>query len=207
MYIGYQMRIRRLIIIESRETPPVPEHKKIFVKHFNFKKMANINYSVGKSAQNFGQETVKIVYRPYIQLTGAITLDDIAEHMSEHNSKYDDGDITAVLKQFVRCVVEMLLEGYKVDLGKLGCLRPSIKTTCEESASEVTSDNITAVYLSWSPGEKTKDLRKLASFTNVAKRRNQKLLISAEKNGQTSMTLHQSGMSEGGSQSGGVSGE
>lgn len=169
--------------------------------------MSNLNYSVGKSVQNIDKGNVKVMYRPYLQLTGVITLDDIAEHMSKHNSKYDDGDITAVLKQFIRCACEMLLEGYKIDMGKLGCLRPSIRTTSEESADAVTSDNITDVYLSWSAGERTKDLRRDASFTNVAKRRNQKSLISAEKKGQESMTLTQSSVSGGGSQQGGAGGE
>ena len=166
-----------------------------------------IHYSVGKYSQNFKEEEAKIVYRPFIQQTGVMTLSNIAQHMSNHNSKYDEGDIMAVLTQFVKCASEMLLEGYKVDLNDLGKFRLGFKTTWEETADAVTADNIVKLFLAWSPGKRTNDLRRDAEFTRVAQRRNQKLLISAENNGQTSMTLTQSSNSGSGNANGGVSGE
>ena len=169
-----------------------------------------INFSVGKMAYtqiNGDKSETKIVYRPFIQQTGVLTLSSLARHMSEHNSKYDEGDIMAVLIQFVKCASEMLLEGYKVNLEDLGEFRIGVKTTIEETADAVTANNITKVFLAWSPGKRTNDLRRDAEFTRVAQRRNQRLLISAENNGQTSMTLNQSSSSGSGSANGGVSGE
>ena len=167
--------------------------------------MKNINYSVGPIKLVMGKQAGKVAYRPYLQTNGTMTLDDIAEHMSEHNSKYDEGDVNAVLKQFIKCATEMILGGYKISLDGLGVFRPSIKATISDSADEVTADNITSLSMAWSPGEKTKKLKEKATFNLVSKRKNQQLLVSAEKNGQTSMTLTQSGGSSG--NGGGVSGE
>ena len=172
--------------------------------------MANINFSVGKMSYNLikdGKSETKTVYSPFIQQTGVLTLSSLARHMSEHNSKYDEGDIMAVLIQFVKCASEMLLEGYKIDLNDLGEFRFGVKTTSEETADAVTANNIVKVFLAWSAGKRTNDLRSKAEFTRVAQRRNQRLLISAENNGQTSMTLNQSSSSGSGSANGGVSGE
>ena len=173
----------------------------------------NVFYSVGTTTVMVGPDAGKELYRPYLQISGVLSLDDIAEHMSEHNNKYDEGDINAVIRQFIKCVCEMVSCGYKVNLGKLGTFRPGIKVKCEEDASAVTSDNITDLLRAWSAGKKTKHLRDNATFNLVGKRANQKLLVSAEKNGQTSMTLTQTSVPNKpdnpgtGGDNGGVSGE
>lgn len=153
-----------------------------------------------------GKNAGKTVYRPYLQTSGTMALDDIARHMSEHNSKYDEGDINAVLRQFIKCASEMILEGYRVNLGKLGTFRPSIRAIASASAEEVSADNITDLCMAWSAGEATKGLRDKASFTLVGKRDNQKALVSAEKNGQESMKLTQSAASSSGNNGGGGAG-
>lgn len=167
-----------------------------------------INFSIGQSKSVIGPNAGNVYYRPYLQITGVKTLDDIADHMSEHNSKYDEGDINAVLRQFIKCVCEMIVNGYKVDLGSLGEFRPSIKVKREDAIENVTSDSITDLVMAWTPGSKTKSLRGKAEFVSMPKRKNLQMLKSAEKTGQTSMNLTQSGdSSTSGSVGGSVGGE
>ena len=167
--------------------------------------MGIINYSIGGEKCSLGDNAGQMHYRPFLQLTGVVTLEDIAEHMSEHNSKYDEGDIMAVLHQFIRCACEMASNGYKVDLGKLGALCPSIKVTCEPTADAVTSDNIKGLKLHWSPGPKTANLMDNVTFNQVPNRKDMRSLINAENTGQASITLSQPSAT--GTADGGASGE
>lgn len=48
-----------------------------------------------------------------------ISLDDLAKHMSEHNSPFSYGTIDGVLKDMVKCIRELLLESKKVKLDNL----------------------------------------------------------------------------------------
>ena len=170
--------------------------------------IGSIDFSIGPLKINIGDQAGETVFRPYLQTAGVLSLDDIAEHMSEHNSKYDEGDINAVLRQFIKCASEMILNGYKVNLGRFGTFRPSIRTTSEQSADAVTAANITDLRLAWSPGIRTRHLVDKVEFNLVGKRTNQKTLVSAEKNGQSSITLSQTSSSNSGTgSSGGAGGE
>ncbi len=98
------------------------------------------------------------------QKTQTMSLQKFAEHISEHNSKYNVADVTAVLISTVYCLREQLLEGKKVNLGILGDFYPSLVTKPAESISAFTEDNIKKVKVNWTPGEKFTDLRSVAEF-------------------------------------------
>ena len=56
------------------------------------------------------------------------SFDDLIEHMSEHNSIYTEGVIGGVLKDMLKCVKELLLNGYSVRLGDLGLFSIALKS-------------------------------------------------------------------------------
>ncbi len=98
------------------------------------------------------------------QKTQTMSLQKFAEHISEHYSKYNLADITAVLISAVYCLREQLLEGKKVNLGMLGDFYPSLRSKPADSMKSFTDDNITKVKVNWIPGEKFEDLRNVAEF-------------------------------------------
>ncbi len=98
------------------------------------------------------------------QKTQTMSLQQFAEHISEHNSKYNVADVTAVLISTVYCLREQLLEGKKVNLGILGDFYPALVTRRAESIKDFTEDNIVKVKVNWIPGEKFEDLRSVAEF-------------------------------------------
>lgn len=172
--------------------------------------MANkINYSVSGSKATVGKNAGRILYHPTLQLTGTMTLPEMAQHMSEHDSKYNEGDIYAVLVQFIKCIKEKATQGYKVRLGDLGAFSPRIKTVSQTAAEDVSAADIRTLTLRWVAGGRTKDFKADAEFVNVPRRKNQALLMQAEKSGQTTMSLAESttggntGNGEGGNQAGG----
>lgn len=89
---------------------------------------------------------------PVIQLTGKMTLKDLATHMEEHNSKYNRGDITAVLIQACDCALEFLKQGFSVEFGDLGRFSPSLKVTGAKTAEDCTVDNIKSVGVNFAKG-------------------------------------------------------
>ncbi len=160
--------------------------------------MANkINYSVSGGKATVGKNAGRMLYHPTLQLTGTMTLPEMAQHMSEHDSKYNEGDIYAVLVQFIKCIKEKASQGYKVRLGDLGAFVPKIRTVSQTSAEDVSAADIRLLTLRWSAGVRTKNFKDDTEFVNAPSRRNQALLMQAEKNGQSSMTLAEKGSGSG----------
>ena len=57
-----------------------------------------------------------------------IDLDELAKHMSEHNTPYSKGAIKGVLTDMIGCVRELMLEGKAVKLEGLAIFSAGIKT-------------------------------------------------------------------------------
>ena len=57
---------------------------------------------------------------PVAQYAQNLTMNDMAQHMASHGSKYHKGDIISVATQLVDCIREQLLLGNRVNLGDLG---------------------------------------------------------------------------------------
>lgn len=154
------------------------------------KKTGNkFRYSVTGFKPTMGKNAGKQMYHPTAQLSGTIDLPELAKHMSEHDSKYNEGDIYAVLVQAVKCIKEMAQQGIKVQLSDLGAFVPRIKTVSQTSSEDVSAAHIKAVTLKWQAGYRTKNFIADCEFTRVAKRKNQALLVQAESSGQGSMPL------------------
>ena len=96
-----------------------------------------IYYSVAKHKMSIGPYANTNRYYGHIQMSNKVALDQFAEHMSEHDSKYNKGDIYAVLTMAIRCVKEMALNGTAVALGDLGTFYPKFgKQTSTGAASD-----------------------------------------------------------------------
>ena len=158
--------------------------------------------SISHFVATVGKNSGKVLYHPVLQLNGTKDLPGLAQHMSEHDSKYNEGDIYAVLVQAVKCIKEFATQGVAVQLGDLGKFVPKIKTTSQLSAEDSGAQDIKVVTLRWRAGERTKNFRSECEFETVPKRANTALLNVAEKAGQSTMSLYTGS----GSQSGGSGG-
>ena len=151
-----------------------------------------IRYSVGKMKTNMGSFANTTRYRGNLQLAETFSLDQFAEHMSNHDCKYNKGDILAVMTMAIRCIKELAMDSKAVELGDLGTFLPKItnQKNGTAQATDFTAENIVKVSLKFRNSEKTKNFRPECAFENVSLRANQALLKSAEKNNQSSMELY-----------------
>lgn len=123
------------------------------------------------------------------QVTKVMTFDEFVKHIADHNGVFTRGTVKGVVSDTCSCLVEMLLNGYKVQFGELGVFGISI--TCEpaDSLDKFTAANIKEVNIMFKPGEDFENLRSRAEFTPVASRIAQVATLKAEKNGETTVDL------------------
>ena len=78
-----------------------------------------------------------------------ITLDGLAEHMSNHNSPYSKGVIKGLLTDMIGCIKELLLEGKNVKIDDLAIFSLGIKNKLAANSEEefTVSKNIDGVKL------------------------------------------------------------
>ena len=103
-----------------------------------------------------------------------IGVEDLAKHMSEHNTPYSKGAIKGVLTDMIGCIRELMLEGRAVKLEGLAIFSAGIKTkkkgapTSEEFS---TTKHIDSVYMrARATGEFTRaELTKAGSVTELPK--------------------------------------
>ena len=103
-----------------------------------------------------------------------IDLDELAKHMSEHNTPYSKGAIKGVLTDMIGCVRELMLEGKAVKLEGLAIFSAGIKTKkngAPTSADFSTTKHIDSVYMrARATGEFTRqELTKAGNVTELPK--------------------------------------
>ena len=74
-----------------------------------------------------------------------VNLDDIARHMTEHNSPFTKGTVKGILDDFVDHIVEMLLDSRRVHLDGLGTIFTTLSSEGAESSDAFTSASIKRV--------------------------------------------------------------
>ena len=127
------------------------------------------------------------------QYADVMNIEKFARHISSHGCVYSRADISAILYMAVDCMREMLLEGKKIRLGDLGDFSVSLASKGAESADKFSAQNITAVNVNWECGAEFKNLLADAEFNLVASRKAQQAVISAIKDGKTSVDLSTDG--------------
>ncbi len=129
-----------------------------------------VNYSIAMMGNPAKQEEPKKAYG-VAQYAEKMTLDELSEHISDHNSVYDAEDVQAILGKAVKCLREMLLAGKKVELGKLGEFSLSLQGKGAANAKDYNPDiYVEKVNVVWTPGKKFKNLKDEATFNFVASR-------------------------------------
>ena len=130
---------------------------------------------------------------PVAQYQQLMDLPSMAEHMTNHGSKYDKGDIMAMATQLTACIREQLLLGNKVVLGDLGAF--CIGFVCEpaDNAESFHTGLIKKVKVKWEPSTKFGDLINEAQFQFVGSRKSQSAARKAERELLNSMATIQPG--------------
>ncbi len=147
-----------------------------------------INYSIVIMSTKPGTKKADIVEtKAYgsTQISDKMSLDQLAQHMSDHNSPFSKGVIKGILTDAVSCIRHLLLEGKKVSLGDMGDFYPEI--ACEGAATPdaFTAQNIKAVNVRWQPGKEFKNLRDVATFKLVPGKKKQAEALEEIKNEET----------------------
>ena len=103
-----------------------------------------------------------------------VNVDELARHMSEHNTPYSKGAIKGVLTDMIGCVRELMLEGKAVKLDGLAIFSAGIKTKkkgAPTSEDFSTTKHIDSVYMrARATGEFTRaELTKAGNVTELPK--------------------------------------
>ena len=86
----------------------------------------------------------------------ALTIQDMARHMAEHNTVFSEGSILGVLTDFVKCVREMLLMGNTVKIENLAIFKATVEANALETLYDAENDKTaTASIGTLAEGQKT----------------------------------------------------
>ena len=156
----------------------------------------SIKYSVGMRPNPMNAEEEPKAYGT-IQLNATLSLEDMAEHIHDHNTVFSKGVILGVLVDMTHCVREALAEGNAVQLGELGEFRPTLTTEGASAGKDADGNDLTAQEM-FSAGNIKKlninfvngsgmefDVKKL-DFEYVTTRKAQAAAKRAEKKGEKS---------------------
>ena len=107
-----------------------------------------IKYVLKQNTNKTSTAYGKLYAFPVIENT--MNLNQLARHMSEHDTGFSEAMICGVLKAMVRCIKEMILEGKNVKIDDLAIFSCGIKNASGGAASEddfTVSKNIKGVKL------------------------------------------------------------
>ena len=147
-----------------------------------------INYSVYMMRNPLDEEASEKAYAR-AQMSESMTFDKFVKHIADHNGVYSRGTVQGVVLDMCECLVEMLLNGNKVQLGALGDFWISLSSAGAETMEEFTAANITGINVIFTPGTDFEGLISRAQFNPVASRVAQAATLKAEKAGETTVDL------------------
>ena len=143
-----------------------------------------IDYAVVLMANPMKPEEGKKAYA-FLQSRGKLKIDEIADHMVSHGCQYDRGDIIAILVKLVSCSKELMLDGYRIQLGDLGNFYLTVKSEGAESKEKFTIANIKAMKTNFDASKQFSDLIQRVSLHRVPTRKAVAATLEAETNGET----------------------
>ncbi len=147
--------------------------------------MKKIQYSVGMMKNPAHPDEGQKAYAN-LQQTGIINTDELAEHITEHNSVFSKGTIVGILAELSVCMRELVLQGYKVILGTIGTFAPSITSEGAPTKDAFTASNIKSMTVKYNAGKSFDNLRRDAEFEKTTTRKAQAAALKAESEGRTS---------------------
>ena len=122
------------------------------------------------------------------QVSEVMSFRKFVQHIAEHGG-YTRGKVKGVLSDMCTCLVEMLLEGKKVQLEELGDFWISLSSEGAETVEKFSANNIKAVNIVFTPGIDFENLISKAEFETVASRAAQAATLKAEKTGKHTVDL------------------
>lgn len=146
-----------------------------------------INYSVFMLPNPIDSTAAPKAYAK-AQVKEVMSFRSFIQHIADHGG-YTRGKVKGVLSDMCECLVEMLLEGKKVQLDELGDFWISLSCDGAESCEKFTADNIKAVNIVFTPGVDFENLIGKAEFSPVASRAAQAATLKAEKMGAKTVDL------------------
>lgn len=148
-----------------------------------------IDYSVSPRHNPMEKNTPPRFYAS-AQTNKTVNLEEFARHISTHGCVYKRADISAVLTMAVDCLREMLLNGYKIELGDLGSFYISFSSEGTVTAKDFNPiHHIKSINVNWERGVSFLNLKESAEFNLVAIRSVQKKVLKAMKNGESVVNL------------------
>ena len=86
----------------------------------------------------------------------AMTIQDMARHMAEHNTVFSEGSILGVLTDFVKCVREMVLMGNTVKIENLAIFKATVEANALEVLYDAEQDKVALASIgTLAEGQKT----------------------------------------------------
>ena len=95
---------------------------------------------------NRDDEKMKGKWYAHVQLSDTLTLEDLAKHMSDHNSPYSEGLIYGILTDMIDCISELVLDGKAVKIPNLAIFSLGIKTKPADKPEDFTAATNVVVY-------------------------------------------------------------
>ena len=176
--------------------PAGAAHQTIFYELKKIKTMA-IDYSIAKMRNPMRPEDAEKWYA-FLQYRGTLDIKEIASHIASHGCVYDKADIAAIITKLVDCSKELMLEGYRLQLGDFGKLYLTCSSNAAETSEDFTSTNIRSLNVKFQASDEFEDILRKAVFNNVASRKGQEAVKAAEKAGETVVNLADEEDDEGG---------
>ena len=102
----------------------------------------NLYKNNNMNSENYGN------YYGRVEAGKVMALEELAQHMSDHNTPYSQGVIKGVLTDMVKCIRELVLDGYGVKLDNLAIFKPAISSDGVASPKDYDlNTNVKAVRL------------------------------------------------------------
>lgn len=146
-----------------------------------------INYSTCMLVNPANREEAPKAYAK-AQVSEVMTLDGFTKHIADHGG-YSRGKVKGIISDMCECLVEMLLEGKKVQLGELGDFWLTLNSEGAESREAFTAEKIVGINIVFTPGADFDGMLAKATFMPVASRSAQAATLRAEKTGQKTVDL------------------
>ncbi|MBQ9559583.1 MAG: hypothetical protein IJV08_06310 [Bacteroidaceae bacterium] len=128
----------------------------------------------------YSQKKKKLVYAT-AQRKATVTTDDIARHISSHNSVFSEGTIVGLLRDAQRCIMEHLMAGDRVDLDELGAFYTTLASRGARTTEEFDTSLIKSVNLKWLPSKRMRTEIQQVELRQVPTRREQRKAVKKMK--------------------------
>ena len=76
-----------------------------------------------------------------------LSVQDMARHMSEHNTMFSEGSITGILIDFVKCVREQILMGNTVKIDNLAIFKATVEANALETLYDAENDKVASASM------------------------------------------------------------